>query len=50
MVLDPLSSHYNRWRDLVLLALERYALTDHVLSDACPATPSWRRMNSIVLS
>ena len=28
----------------------RYALTDHVLSDACPATPSWRRMNAVVLS
>ena len=23
LVLDPMSSHYNRWRDLVLLTLER---------------------------
>ena len=50
VVMDPLSPHYNRWRDLVLLALERYALTDHVLSDICLAMPSWRRMNVVVLS
>jgi hypothetical protein len=34
VVLEPLSTHYNRWHDLVLLALERYALDDHVLRDA----------------
>ncbi|XP_062182036.1 uncharacterized protein LOC133886303 [Phragmites australis] len=51
VVLDPLSVHYNRWRDLVLLTLERYALADHVLSDAAfPAVPSWRRMDAVVLS
>lgn len=51
VILDPLSSHYNRWRDLVLLTLERYALADHVLSDATfPAVPSWRRMDAVVLS
>jgi hypothetical protein len=41
VILDTLSPHYNRWRDLVRLALERYALADHVLSDASAATPSW---------
>ena len=50
VVMDPLSPHYNRWRDLVLLALERYALTNHVLSDTYPAMPSWRRMNVVMLS
>ena len=51
MILDPLSSHYNHWHDLVLLTLERYALADHVLSDAAlPAVPSWRPMDTIVLS
>jgi hypothetical protein len=33
IVLEPSSSDYKRWRDLVLLTLRRYALDDHVLSD-----------------
>lgn len=41
VVLDPLSTNYNRWRDLVLLTLECYALTNHVLSDATyPGLPA----------
>ena len=42
---------YARWRDLVL-TLRRYALDDHVLLDTAGAvpTPSWLRLNSIVLS
>ncbi|XP_066374936.1 uncharacterized protein [Miscanthus floridulus] len=52
VVLDPESPSYARWRDLVLLILRRYALDDHVLTDALPAarTPSWLRLDSIVLS
>jgi hypothetical protein len=34
VVLDVSSTHYARWRDNVLLTLRRYALADHVLSDA----------------
>jgi hypothetical protein len=33
-----LIADYNRWRDLMLLTLRRYALDDHVLSDV--ADPS----------
>jgi hypothetical protein len=51
VVLDFLSPHYNRWHDLVLLTLERYALADHVLSTAPRlARPSWQRMDCVVLS
>jgi len=50
VVLEPLSTHYNRWRDLVLLALERYALDDHVLRDATSTAPAWRRMDAVVRS
>ena len=50
VVLDLLSPHYNRWPDLVLLTLERYALTDHVLCTVPrPACP-WHRMDCVVLS
>src|SRR6266540_5202736 len=50
-VLNPASSTYARWRDLVLLTLQRYALDDHVLTDAgYLLVPSWRRMDSVVLS
>jgi hypothetical protein len=34
VVLDPASTHYARWRDNVLLTLWRYALSDHVMSNA----------------
>ena len=50
VVLEPLSTHYNRWRDLVLLALERYALDDHILRDATSTAPAWRRMDAVVRS
>jgi hypothetical protein len=33
VVLEPQSSSYARWRDLLLLTLRRYALDDHVLCD-----------------
>ncbi|CAN6348820.1 unnamed protein product [Urochloa humidicola] len=51
IVLDTDSAHYDRWRDLVLLVLERYALSSHVLDDANhPDAPAWRRMDAVVLS
>lgn len=30
-VLDPMSTHYARWRDQVLLTLQRYALVDYMV-------------------
>ena len=51
IVLDLLSNHYDRWRDLVLLTLDRYALSSHVLSDAAhPDVSAWLRMDGVVLS
>jgi hypothetical protein len=51
LVLDPVSSHYTRWRGQVLLTLRRYALADHVLNDhVAPSSPSWYLMDSVVLS
>jgi hypothetical protein len=47
IILEPLSPHYKRWCDLVLLTLHRYALDDHVLSDV--ADPPLRRHRSIHL-
>ena len=40
VVLDANSSAYTRWRDLVLLTLQRYALDDHVLTDRSSTAPS----------
>jgi hypothetical protein len=35
----------------VILALRRFALTDHVLNDTvAPLSPSWYQMDSVVLS
>jgi hypothetical protein len=50
-MLDPLSSHYPRWRGHVLLTLWRYALVDHVLDDiiALPS-PTWSLMDTMVPS
>ena len=50
VVLDATSSAYARWRDLVLLTLQRYTLDDHVLTDRSSTTTSWFRMDSVVLS
>ncbi|KAL6624613.1 hypothetical protein ACP70R_031934 [Stipagrostis hirtigluma subsp. patula] len=51
LVLDPLSTHFNRWRDLVLLTLERYTFSYHVLSDDVhPNVPAWHLMDAVVLS
>lgn len=37
IVLDPSSMNYARWRDKVMLTLERYELAAHVLLDTPPA-------------
>jgi hypothetical protein len=50
-ILDPSSIGYARWRNQVLLTLERYDLSDHVLSDAPTVNdPSWVCMESVVIS
>jgi hypothetical protein len=51
IVLDPVSSHYPRWRAHVLLTLRRYILDDHVLDDIdSPPSPAWSLMDTVVLS
>jgi hypothetical protein len=51
VVLGITSTQYLRWRDLVLLTLQRYALDDHVSSDAPTLDdPHWHWMDSVVLS
>jgi len=52
VVLDPTSTSYGCWWDLVLLILRCYALDDHILVDMPPATwtPAWLRLDSIALS
>jgi hypothetical protein len=51
IVLDPSSTNYARWRDQVMLTLERYELAAHVLLDTPPANdPSWKRMDNVVVS
>jgi hypothetical protein len=51
IVLDSSSTPYARWRDLMMMVLERYALLDHVDSDIAPSTdPGWRWMDSVVLN
>jgi uncharacterized membrane protein YgcG len=52
VVLEPESSSYARWRDLLLLTLCRYALDDHALCDPTSVAPAaaWVRLDSIVLT
>jgi hypothetical protein len=50
IVLDTMSSNYAIWCDLMLMALTRYSLTNHVLSDvAFTDDPAWIRMDVVVL-
>jgi hypothetical protein len=49
-VLDTTSSNYTIWRDLMLMAMTLYSLTDHVLSDdAFTNDPTWTRMDTVIL-
>jgi hypothetical protein len=50
IVLDPSSTNYARWRDQVMLTLERYELAAHVLLDTHANDPSWKRMDNVVVS
>lgn len=51
IILDLLSTNYNKWRDHYMSILDRYALIDHVTSDAVhPEVPDWHRMDCVVLS
>jgi len=51
VTLDPTSTSYGRWRDQVLLALRRYALDDHVLTDTPVQARDgvWLHLDSIVV-
>jgi hypothetical protein len=50
IMLDTTSSNYAIWRDLMLMALTRYSLVDHILSnDAFIDDPMWTRMDTVVL-
>jgi hypothetical protein len=50
IVLDTMSSNYAIWCDLMLMAMTRYSLTNHVLSDdAFTDDPAWTRMDVVVL-
>jgi hypothetical protein len=50
IVLATTSSNYANWRDLMMMALTRYSLTDHILfDDAFPNDPTWTRMDVVVL-
>jgi hypothetical protein len=51
IVLDLQASNYSKWRGYVLLILGRFALKEHVLSNAPrPYDPAWSRMDCVVLS
>jgi hypothetical protein len=52
VVLEPKSSSYARWRDLLLLTLHRNALDDHALCDPTGVAPTaaWVRLDSILLT
>lgn len=51
VVLGITSPFYTRWRDSFLLVVDRYTLTDHVLTDTfAPSSPDWARMDRAVKS
>lgn len=51
IMLDPLSTHFNKWRGHMLLTLRRYALSNHVLDNTSyPTVPSWFHIESVVVS
>lgn len=50
VTLDVANSNYTRWRGLFLVALGKYALTDHVLSDVVHFDRAdWVQMDCVVL-
>jgi len=51
ITLDRAANNYDRWRKLFLVILGKYALTDHVLSDAAyPERSAWVQMDCTVLT
>jgi uncharacterized membrane protein YgcG len=52
VILEPESSSYARWRDLLLLTLHHYALDDHILCDPAGVAPTaaWVRLDNIMLT
>jgi hypothetical protein len=50
IILEPLSPHYKRWHDLVLLTLHRYALDDHILSNVADSSIYWAWLDNIVVT
>jgi len=51
VTLDLASNNYSKWRRLLLVVLNKYALADHVLSDEPRMDrPSWVSMESTVLT
>jgi hypothetical protein len=50
IILKPTSHHYKLWCDLVLLTLHRYALVDHILSDAVDPSTYWAMLDNIVVT
>jgi hypothetical protein len=41
IVLDSSSTNYANWRDLMEQALQRYALTKHLMDDTSSNDPGW---------
>ena len=51
IVLDLQASNYSKWRGYILLVLGRFALKDHVLSDATRLhDTAWSYMDRVVVS
>ncbi|EEE60660.1 hypothetical protein OsJ_14112 [Oryza sativa Japonica Group] len=51
VTLDLDANNYSRWQGLFLVALGKYALTDHVFSDVPrPDHADWTQMDCVVLS
>jgi hypothetical protein len=51
VVLDIGAANYSKWCGLFLVTLGKYALSDHVLSDAAfPEHATWARMDCVVLT
>lgn len=51
ITLDVAAANFTRWRGLFLVALGKYALTDHVLSDdRRPDLAKWFQMDCVVLA
>lgn len=51
ITLDVAAANFTRWRGLFLVALGKYALTDHVLSDDHrPDLAKWFQMDCVVLA